>query len=251
MDIRQFESLLDKIVEFSGDAVIDLSLWGELSLHPQKEALIRLVLDRPGLSLVIETSGIGWKPEGLEALAAEAAGAKKRKAPLAPLSWIVSLDAQDPEQYRKIRGAGYTEAIECAKKLAALFPRDAYVQAVRLKGFEDDIEQFYRFWKEAGAQIIIQKYDDFCGFLPDMRASDLSPIQRRPCWHLCRDMVITLDGQVPLCREELAVGRLLGNAFTEPLECIWSRGEKFYGEQCTREYSGLCAGCDEYYTYNF
>ncbi|MDR1107695.1 MAG: spiro-SPASM protein, partial [Spirochaetaceae bacterium] len=164
MDVRQFESLLDKIGEFSGDAVIDLSLWGELSLHPQREVLIRLVLERPGLSLVVETSGIGWKPEGLEALAAEAAGAKKRKAAMPPLSWIVSLDAQDPQRYRKIRGAGYTEAIECAKKLVSLFPRDAYVQAVRLKGFEDDIEQFYRFWKEAGAQIIIQKYDDFCGF---------------------------------------------------------------------------------------
>jgi spiro-SPASM protein len=251
MEVLQFESLLDKIVGFSGDAVIDLSLWGELSLHPHKEKLIRLVLERPGLSLVIETSGIGWKPEGLEALAEEAAGAKKRKAPMAPLSWIVSLDTQDPEQYRKIRGAGYTEAVSCAKKLLALFPRDAYVQAVRVKGFEDDIEGFYRFWKEAGAQIIIQKYDNFCGFLPDLPASDLSPIQRRPCWHLMRDMAVFLDGTVPLCREELFGGRILGNAFKEPLELIWSRGAAFYAEQCIPEYSGLCARCDEYYTYNF
>ncbi|MDR2363188.1 MAG: spiro-SPASM protein [Spirochaetaceae bacterium] len=251
LDIPQFESLLEKIVGFSGDGVIDLSLWGELSLHPRKEELIRLVLDRPGLSLVIETSGIGWKPEDLDALAEEAAAAKKRKAPMPPLSWIISLDAQDPEQYRKIRGAGYTEAVECAKKLISLFPRDAYVQAVRVKGFEDDIEGFYRFWKAAGAQIIIQKYDDFCGFLPDLRASDLSPVRRRPCWHLMRDMAILLDGTVPLCREELSGGRILGNAFREPLELLWSRGEKFYREQCIPEYSGLCAGCDEYYTYNF
>ncbi|MFP3088972.1 spiro-SPASM protein [Treponema sp. TIM-1] len=251
MDIRQFESLLDKIIGFSGDGVIDLSLWGELSLHPHKEELIRLVLDRPSLSLVIETSGIGWKPEGLEALAAESAQAKKRKTSLAPLSWIVSLDAQDPEHYRKLRGQGYTEAMECAKKLVTLFPRDAYVQAVRVKGFEDDIEQFYRTWKKAGARIIIQKYDSFCGFLPDLQASDLSPIQRRPCWHLMRDMAITLDGTVPLCREELSSGRSLGNALRDPLELIWSRGEKFYMEQCIPEYSGLCARCDEYYTYNF
>ncbi|MDR2631334.1 MAG: spiro-SPASM protein [Spirochaetaceae bacterium] len=251
METRRFESLLDKIADFSGDAVIDLSLWGELSLHPDKEALIRLVLERPSLSLVIETSGLGWKPEGLAALAAEAAGTKKRTTSMAPLSWIVSLDAQDPEQYRKIRGPGYTEAVECAKRLITLFPKDAYVQAVRLKGSEDDIEQFYRTWKKAGAQIIIQKYDSFCGFLPDLRASDLSPLQRRPCWHLMRDLVITLDGTVPLCREELSGGRSLGNAFRDPLELIWARGEKFYQEQCVPEYSGLCAGCDEYYTYNF
>jgi len=35
MDPQRFEDLLDRIVDFSGDAVIDLSLWGEASLHPE------------------------------------------------------------------------------------------------------------------------------------------------------------------------------------------------------------------------
>jgi spiro-SPASM protein len=174
---------------------------------------------------------------------------------MAPLSWIVSLDAADSNRYREIRGPGFAEAVECAKTLAALFPKDSYVQAVRVKGAEDDIEQFYRSWKEEGAQIIIQKYDDFCGALPKLQASDLSPVQRRPCWHLMRDMAILMDGRVPLCRETLDSGEILGNAFTEDLETIWARGEPFYREQCTAagaiQYRGVCAGCDEYYTYNF
>jgi spiro-SPASM protein len=140
-----------------------------------------------------------------------------------------------------------------------LFPTDTYVQAVRVKGAEDDIEQFYRSWKDAGAQIIIQKYDDFCGVLPKLQASDLSPVQRRPCWHLMRDMAILLDGEVPLCRETVFAadgGAVLGNAFPESLETIWARGESFYREQGGGgpggiQYRGLCAGCDEYYTYNF
>ncbi|MDR3160590.1 MAG: spiro-SPASM protein [Spirochaetaceae bacterium] len=251
LDPGDFAALLDKIEAFSGDAVVDLSLWGELSLHPRREELIRLVLDRPALSLVIETSGLGWKTGELEALAILARQAAPRKNRQAPLSWIVSLDAMHPERYREVRGSGYPEAVACARQLAALFPRDAYVQAVRVKGAEDDIEIFYRAWQGAGVQVIIQKYDSFCGYLPALQASDLSPVRRNPCWHLMRDMPVLLDGRVPCCREDIAGERILGNALKEDLEVLWARGEALYREQTRSEYAGLCAGCDEYYTYNF
>jgi spiro-SPASM protein len=267
LDPEIFGALLDKICAFSGDAVIDLSLWGELGLHPRKNRLIRMVLDRPELALVIETSGLGWRSGEAETLAEAAAGAAalpERINPLPPLSWIVSLDAFDPRRYGELRGPGFPEAAEFAKRLLGLFPGDAYVQALRTAGDEDEVEKFYRFWKEAApggnANIIIQKYDDFCGYLPKKQASDISPVQRRPCWHLIRDMNILIDGTVPLCREELSAfegkGRILGNAFSESLETIWSRGGEYYRFQCPEpgkkpEYAGLCAGCDEYYTYNF
>ncbi|MDR2398679.1 MAG: spiro-SPASM protein [Spirochaetaceae bacterium] len=257
LDSERFEALLGRIVAFAGDGVIDLSLWGELSLHPEKLELIRRVLARPELSLIIETSGLGWKPDELERLAVEAQEALPRRNGMAPVSWILALDAQDPARYREIRGNGYAEALATTQTLTRLFPQDAYVQAVRVKGFEDDIEQFYRFWKEAGARIIIQKYDHFCGVLPALGAADLSPVKRQPCWHLLRDMVILLNGTVPCCREDLAAltgtpGKgLWGNVFSDPLETIWSRGGILYEEQCIPAYTGICAGCDEYYTYNF
>jgi spiro-SPASM protein len=262
MEPAQFETLLEKIAAFSGDAVIDLSLWGELALHPQKMELIRMVLARPELALVIETSGLGWKAEDFAVARSLAAGAAsaKRISPLPPLSWIVSLDAADPRRYREVRGPGFAEASAAAKNLLALFPADTYVQAVRTQGAEDDIEQFYRFWKEiaprGGANIIIQKYDDFCGALPKKQATDLSPVQRQPCWHIMRDLPVLIDGQVPLCREDLSVlngegGRVLGNVFTEKLETIWNRGQSRYEEHGQGIYGGPCADCDEYYTYNF
>jgi spiro-SPASM protein len=147
--------------------------------------------------------------------------------------------------------------------LLSLFPKDAYVQAVRTAGAEDDIERFYRSWKEAApggaANIIIQKYDDFCGVLPKKQASDLSPISRRPCWHIMRDMPVLIDGTVPLCKENLAAISasandecgVMGNAFNDSLESIWENGQRFYKQHCEKKYEGLCAGCDEYYTYNF
>jgi len=267
MPANVFSELLCKIESFTGDAVISVSLWGEPSLHPQCKELIEMVLARPALALVVETSGVGWKDDELRALAAAASQAAPRKNHMAPLSWIVSLDAHDPERYRELRGPGFSEARSCAKTLLSLFPNDTYVQAVRVKDFEDDIEHFYRSWKEEpevsaarrkdGSHIIIQKYDDFAGALPKLQASDLSPVKRQLCWHIQRDMNILLDGSVPCCREDLGALKSegdkasWGNVFTDDLEAIWNRGERLYLEHCMAEYRGICGHCDEYYTYNF
>ena len=259
MSKENFSLILDKIVAFSGEAVVSLSLWGELSLHPDKIELIEMILSRPALSLVIETSGIGWSKADLEHLAKKAALCPPVKNHIlpSPLSWIVSLDAHDAGRYSEVRGNGYAEAYSCARTLLSLFPRDTYVQAVRIKGHEDDIENFYRSWKsegpDYGKHIIIQKYNDFAGMLEKLQASDLSPVKRRPCWHLKRDMNILINGQVPFCREiSLIKGSgILGNAFDEDLSEIWDRGNSLYLEHCKFIYNGICENCDEYYTYNF
>jgi Spore coat polysaccharide biosynthesis protein F, CMP-KDO synthetase homolog len=257
MDTARFASLLDTIVSFSGDAVIDLSLWGELSLHPEKIKLIEEVISRNALSLVIETSGIGWKEQELEncaRLCSDLSQKAERKNKLPPLSWIVSLDSTDPQRYMELRGQGFAEAENCAKKLLSLFPKDCYVQAVRVKGQEEDTEKFYRRWKDSN--VIIQKYDDFCGALEKKQASDISPVIRKPCWHTMRDMPVLIDGTVPVCREDLSAlkqqsKRILGNVFKDSLENIWKEGDTYYREQCSKNYSGLCKDCDEYYTFNF
>ena len=264
MAFEKFEKLLDNIVSFSGDAVIDLSLWGEISLHPEKLKLIEAVLLRKELSLIIETSGLGWNEGDLEHCAALAANALSNRKPeaaysaISPLSWIVSLDTCDTKRYNELRSGGFAQAESCAKKLLSLFPNDCYVQAVRIKGAEDDTEKFFRYWKEAAGEknIIIQKYDDFCGFLEKKQASDISPVIRQCCWHIMRDFPVLLDGSVPLCREDLPalkgeINYILGNVFSDSLENIWKNAEKHYTEQCKKNYPGICAGCDEYYTYNF
>jgi spiro-SPASM protein len=264
MDSGKFETLLNKITAFSKDAVIDLSLWGEFSLHPEKLKLIENVLSRPELSLIIETSGVGWKTEELEKCASLNAEYSRnrgeKKKPVSAFSWIVSLDTVNPQVYLNVRGQGFAEAENCAKKLFSLFPKDCYVQAVRTRGAEEDTEKFYRYWKEATpfgeANIIIQKYDDFCGAMEKKQASDISPVIRQSCWHIMRDLPVLIDGTVPLCREDISVlkgekNNILGNVFSDSLQDIWQNGELYYREHCKKNYRGLCAKCDEYYTYNF
>ncbi|MDR2767619.1 MAG: spiro-SPASM protein [Treponema sp.] len=253
METEAFTGLLDRIGDFAGGAVIDLSLWGEAALHPRIADLAAAVLERPKLALVIETSGYGWKAADLESIAASAARQARREN-LPPVSWIVSLASADlPEAER--------ESAALVKKLCGLFAagggeKTVHVQAIRTRGDEDAVENFYRAWKKFAAEtplgIIIQKYDAFCGLLPDKAAADLSPVKRRPCWHIMRDFPVLLDGTAPACREDIGTKMpVLGNAFSDEFETIWRRGTALYEQHCLGSYPDLCAKCDEYYTFNF
>jgi spiro-SPASM protein len=255
MPAAAFDALAGRIAAFSGDAVISLSPWGEPSRHPDFQALAKSVLDRPGLSLLIETSGLGWTDDTLAALAAAAASAAARREGRPPITWIVSLESDDPVRYAGLRGEGFAEAQDCAQRLLRLFPASAYVQTLRVKGDEDDLERFYRAWKAKTPNVIVQKPDDFCAFLPNVKATDLSPVTRQPCHHAMRDLTVLLDGRVPFCREAIGLSAEaapdLGNVFDDGLAAIWDRGAEIYARHCRRDYPSACAGCDEYYTYNF
>ena len=112
---------------------------------------------------------------------------------------------------------------------------------MRTKINEEQLENFYHSNKNSG--MIIQKYDDFAGLLPDNKVTDLSPVIRNPCWHQRRDMTILFDGNVPCCREYILDG-VVGNVFSESLVSVWEKGRDMV-------YTDKCRSCDEYYTFNF
>ncbi len=242
MSLDQWGIILSKVKAFSDDAVFSISMWGEPSLHSNILGIINALLNYENFTLIIETSGIGWNRKVLETLSEIADGR---------IDWILSLDAQNPESYRKLRGDGWEEANSTALLLKKLFPENLYIQSVRMKDQEEYLEKFYRSWKDREFNVIIQKHDNFCGFLPDLRVTDLSPVNRFPCWHLKRDLNILIDGRVPLCREDLKADYLQGNIFTDELPEIWEKSKSKYLDHLDKKYPEICRGCDEYYTYNF
>jgi spiro-SPASM protein len=262
MPPERFERILQQIEGFCEDAVVSVSLWGEPSYHSRIAELIGSVLNRQQLELVIETSGIGWSEDVFQHIKSEIEKSDtntaitdkslgtKSAADRAP-KWIVSLDAWSEPVYAALRGEGFAEAVRTAERLSQLFPGSLYVQAVRMKKNEEDLEQFYRGWKTKIDNLIIQKYDHFCHTLPDDRVTDLSPLKRFPCWHNKRDVVILLDGSVPLCREDIGRENILGNIWDDGIEQIWKRGASVYEKHIGERYPSLCKECDEYYTYNF
>ena len=244
MELKDFTRILEQVSSFCAEATISVSLWGEPAYHAEFADLAAAVLERD-FRLIVETSGIGW-PEGAFAGIAGIAGKGH-----SGLDWVVSLDSRDPREYSRLRGEGFEEAHRTVETLQSLFPGHVYPQAVRMNENEEQLEDFYRYWKNQTGKVIVQKYDPFCGFLPDRRVTDLSPLKRFPCWHLKRDLSVLIDGRVPVCREDLSGEHPLGNLFEEPLAEIWQRGEGFYLRHLSADYPRLCAQCDEYYTFNF
>lgn len=243
MNLERFKSIIDSIEDFAEDGVISLSLWGEAALNPEIEQIIEEVINRSGLSLIIETSGIGWNPDSIDRLSGHP---NKDK-----ISWIVSLDAFSEETYNMMRENGKDEALKTAEQLLSSFKETLWVQAVRTTHNEEDLEQFFRYWKEKTENVIIQKYDWFCGVLKQLKVTDLSPFTRNPCWHIKRDMNILIDGSVPFCREDLDENYILGNILSDSLKDIWAKGHEYYKQHLDGQYNTLCEKCDEYYTYNF
>ncbi len=145
-------------------------------------------------SIVIETSGLYLDKKLLTVLSEKYQSR---------ISWIISIDTDNEELYRKIRGEGFAEAKSSAEFLISLFPETAFVQAVRMNETENDLENFYKTWKAFTENVIIQKYDNFCGYLKERKVTDISPLKRFPCWHLKRDLSILLNGDIPLCREDI------------------------------------------------
>ncbi len=256
MSAERFSALVERIADFSGNAVVSVSAWGEPLLHPDFPALCAAVLEKPTLSLLIETDGLGVTEERCGQLKKLIDNAPDRTNGYDKAIWIVRLDAFTKETYAKIHGNAdnFERASGAVTLLQRFFPDCVYPQLVRMRVNECELEQFYRFWSAkdapAGSKHIIQKYSAFCGVLSDEKPADLSPLERNPCWHIRRDLTVLFDGSVPFCRECLK-SNIIGNAFTDGIEAVWEKLTPFVQEQMAGKYCDFCGKCDEYYTFNF
>ena len=253
MSLSSFKKIVSEISDFSEQAVVALSAWGEPLLHPEFVLFVQEVLSHKGLSVFIETDGTLVTPE-LSSAVSSLDGSDR-------ITWVVSLDAVDAKKYAELHGTNEADFAKATAAVAILekdFAHRVYPQFVRTKQNEDSLEQFYRFWKEktnpSEGKLIIQKYDRFCGLLPDAKSADLSPLERNPCWHIRRDMTILSDGSVPLCRDcvtSAGIDDIKGNVFNESVETVWDRFLSTAADHINQNYSKKCQDCDEYYTFNF
>lgn len=236
------EALFARIAEMNPEAVIGLGIWGEPLLNPELEAILERVWKHNSLSVVVETAAVDLEAE---AIARVVSRFRER------VRWIITLDANDPEIYRRIRGDGFERAWKSAHTLVERAPEAVWVQAVRMDMNEAHLEHFYRYWKERTANVIIQKYDWLSGRLPQRKVTDLSPLTRLPCWQNKRELSLLLDGSVPRCREDIDATYPLGNADNDSLETIWERGDALHRQHIAGTYPEICEHCDEYYVFTF
>lgn len=263
MSLASFTDLVEGIAGLSETAVVGLSGFSEPLTHPDFLQFVRVALAKPGISLLIETDGTLLTAPLAQQAAEIVKDSPERTGNWPAVMWIVAIDAVTDEMYGKMHTNAFTNGngIRCFESAKAAlvtlehyFPGDVYPQFVRMKDNEEELERFYRFYHdpEAGTEgkLIIQKYDAFCGLLPDLKSADLAPLERNPCWHCKRDMLILPDGSVPPCREYV-LDASCGNVFSEGVEAVWKKMGNLAADHIQGRYPDKCGTCDEYYTFNF
>ena len=257
MSVDHAKMIVDRITEYSCDGVISLSIFGEPFLHPDIIEIITYCAQKKHFSLMLETAGLDLNRELIEKIHRVWEHSEARKSGCV-LSWVICLDANNPQTYSGISNLTESEATkaldkakECTILLNEFFDGDVYPQFIRMNENECDLEPFYRFWKEKLNKALIQKYDSLSMLLPNRCVADLSPLTRNPCWHLKRDLYILPSGEVCACRSKVASKMVSGNILTEDLHTIRNRIFPLYCEHVGKTYSSQCENCDEYYTFNF
>lgn len=255
MSFEAFQGLVKQIAEYSENAVISLSLFGEPLFHKDFKLFVLEVLKYQGLSVVIETTGENIQESDIKEIADFANEIKDRTNGYDKVMWIVYVDSMTKEKYEQIHFVdGLSKAKDCITLLTKYFPSSTYAQFTRMNQNEDELESFYRFWSDkkspSNGNFIIQKYNDFGGLLPPNKPADLSPLERFPDWHLRRDMVILCDGSVPLYKESM-LDDTIGNVFNDSVESLWRKSDKLMEDQINKKYDEISGKCDEYYTFNF
>lgn len=257
-NFEEFSKLISKISEFSENAVINLSCWGESLQNPNLLKMIEYILSYSGLSVFLETDGTLVTDDFCNELAKIVQSSPDKTNGFEKIMIAVFVDAFTSQTYKTIHPDcsenAFEKSVEAVKKLCAVLPNSVYPQFVRMNQNEEELESFFRYWNEksnaSNGNLIIQKYDDFAGLLPPCKPADLSPLERIVCWHLRRDFTILLNGDVPSCKTCL-FGQINGNVFESSLEEIWQKNNSLIEEQIKNKYNQRCGKCDEYYTFNF
>ncbi|MCB1178037.1 MAG: spiro-SPASM protein, partial [Leptospiraceae bacterium] len=173
----------------------------------------------------------------------------------AKVQFIINISTLDLEKYKSLynpKDIGLEEILKKIDKLISVLGKDSvYVQMIKMKEIESEIESYFNTWEEKGVKIILQKYNSFAKKLPERRVSDLTPIQRDFCWHLARDLYLNYDGKVSICKQDIK--KELGDLNKESILEIWNRGKENFQNSFSGKHDLLpspCLDCDEWYTFN-
>ena len=256
MDYNKACALIDQIAEFSGEAVVGLSAWGECFNHPDLLKIIEKILSYEGLSVFIEADGCSIPENFASELAKVVNAAPERKNGWQKIMLVVSMDGFTAQTCASLRGSDFNleKSVEAVKKLQEAVPDCVYPQFVRMNANEAELENFFRYWKEKSnaskGNFIIQKFNSFAGMLKNEEPADLSPLERNICWHLRRDLTVLWNGDVPLCHSRV-LDDIQGNVFEQGIAPVWEKLNDELKNHINQNYCEKCGGCDEFYTFNF
>lgn len=256
MDPSLVEKILTDMRSLELPYSISLGGSGEPLLHPRFYQILGRIHDDPLVdTIIVETNGIHADANYRSFLAD---GKHKVRT-------IVNLNAVDGLSYQALHGADHfarvheniTALAADARGTQSLFLQVMKINETRqLPGMPEEgreyLDRYYDFWEPLGVPIILQKQNTFLGRITDRRYSDLSPLERVPCWHLQRDLFILADGRVAFCKQDCDGNQHCGALTDESIRQIWDKKQQNFLNDYRKQYPAQpdCASCDEWYTFN-
>ncbi|TGL44419.1 spiro-SPASM protein [Leptospira perdikensis] len=249
VSVENVKKTISKLnTELTSPITISLSGNGEPLLHPEFQSVIIEILKLEFLTELIIETALYTNTESLLSLIGSLNPSEKEK-----LCIIVNVTTLKQEVYQSLYGKPELEKVlNSINQLSEILPsRSLHVQMIKMKEVEEEIDPYFTFFEKKGINIILQKYNTFAKKLPERRVSDLTPIHRDYCWHLVRDLSVSVDGSVSICKQNQT--EMIGNLYSEPFNDVWRKGLDFFKYSFNGEHQKIpapCLNCDEWYTFN-
>ncbi|MCE9599737.1 MAG: spiro-SPASM protein [Spirochaetia bacterium] len=234
---------------WAGDTTVCLGGWGEPLSYPEIDQTLELLLGNPGIQTVyLETYGADLDQARIEAW--------KGIKGIERLALIVRLSTLKKDRYSFLYGADLFERVlKNVQHLESMQrPFSVYVEMLKIKEVEEELTPFYDRFEKSTIGVILNKYNSYAGQLPERRVSDLTPLHRDFCWHLARDIYITPEGKVPLCKQDPSGTTGPTQDFAKAsLAEIWKKTAAHHRASVRGDHAAIpmpCLSCDEWYTFN-
>jgi len=247
MPLKTFQKIIDDLNELNTPYNISLTGAGEPLMHPEFYKILKIAIEQKLIDkIIVETNGIFTDSNYYNFLQENSSQ---------EIITIVNINASNKEDYKKIHGEDFfeivTKNLKNLKKLNELGKR-LYLQIMKINETEPFLDSYYDFWEKEDIPIILQKQNTYLGLIEDRRYSDLTPMERIPCWHLQRDLLILANGTVAFCKQDIDGNFSTANILQKSLKKIWEDKKENFIANYKGNFSKNpdCQRCDEWYTFN-
>lgn len=247
MDIAIFRRILANMASFKLPYSICFGGSGEPLMHDNFYEIMDMALKEILLqNIIVETNGI-YADNNYKNYLINANDVR--------IKTIFNINGMNDETYAALHGKDYfNKVFQNIKDIreAVTNNENIFIQIMKINETESFLDKYYDFWEKNKIPIILQKQNTYIGKIKDRRYSDLSPLERTPCWHLQRDLNILSDGRVCFCKQDVE-GEFSGNSISDrTIEEIWGKACEFFIRDYKKNYNQRpdCKSCDEWYTFN-
>lgn len=250
MEPAVFKKIISDMSEFAMPYSVCLGGSGEPLMHGNFfEMLDVAVNDKLVKTVVVETNGVFADTNYKNYLMRDSHNVKKIKT-------IFNVNGFDKDTYLNIHKKDCFETvyqnINGLKDVAAAAPDSLYIQIMKINETENYLDKYYDFWDKLKIPVILQKQNTYLGRIQDRRYSDLTPLDRTPCWHLQRDLTIPANGSIAFCKQDIEASVSTCNVNDMSIKHAWDKRKDMFIRDYNKQYPVKpdCKKCDEWYTFN-